>query len=217
VAAVNGIRSGKPGAEGLEAIFGSTVEHPQPSRDIGVLLAILQKRLIRASMVPLREPLPPEEPLLESFLRLWPYVDADHGQAHLKKRAVLWLLHRGAKDVRIERPYRAGRYDVAAEDLRIVVECGHTRVDKLLDCALSGAWMEFVVVPFVTQSYAVVFDLEMPRWRQVRLAVRGSHDPEMCMALLLKERRLTKAALARCIEDANAAFWRENASRDLGL
>lgn len=140
VNAFDELRSGGASAEVLEAIFSAETDHPQPSRNIAVRGTVLERHLIRSVITPLREAFPVEEPLLDSFLRMWPYYRADHGQSDLKKKSVLWLLQRGARDIRVERPYCAGRYDVAAEDLRIVVECGHTRVDKLLDVALNGSW-----------------------------------------------------------------------------
>jgi len=204
--------SGDATWEVLEWIFGLDCGYPQMSRNdhIETVLALGKQKLVPARVVRLIEPPPATAEELDCLLSRHRYHDADHGQGREKRQALYWLRRRGAQALHAEGDFVAGRYDVAAEDLGVLVECGTTRIDKLLKTSLSSEWREFVIVPRGL-NIAVVFDFTGPVFSRVRHFAQRTHDRIRFLERVCQEPRITTRSLIRCLVEANdalAARWR---------
>ena len=190
----------------LEWIFGLDTGYPQISHveHVGTVLALGRQKLVPARVVRLVEPPKGDAVELERLLSRYRYHEADHGQGPEKRQALYWLIKRGAGELHAEGDYAAGRYDVAAEDLGVLVECGTTRIDKLLKASLCIEWREFVIVPRGLHI-AVVFDFTGPLFNRLRRLAEQAHDRIRFLDRACQERRITETFLTRCLAEANDA------------
>ncbi len=176
----------------------SDIEHAE------TILALGRQKLVQARVVRLVEPPRSVAIELEQLLSRHRYHEADHSQGPEKRQALYWLSRRGARNLHAEGDYVAGRYDVAAEDLGVLVECGTTRLDKLLKASLCMVWREFVIVPRGLHI-AVVFDFKGRLFNHLRHLVEQAHDRIRFLDRACQEPRITRTSLARCLVEANHA------------
>lgn len=174
------------------------------TEDILAVVALGRQKLVEARVVRLVEPPRAIAEELDALLSRHRYHEADHGQGREKRQALYWLRRRGAQELHAERDFGAGRYDVAAEDLGVLVECGTTRIDKLLKTSLYPEWREFVIIPRGL-NIAVVFDFTGSVFSQVRCLAEQAQDPIMFLERVCHEERLTIQSLAQCLTEANIA------------
>lgn len=66
----------------------------------------------------------------------------------MKRAAVLWMLHDGAKDASEEVYCLVGRADACSLKRNWIVECGKTGVSKLVTVVASGEPIRFSLIPF---------------------------------------------------------------------
>ena len=191
----------------LEWIFGLDCGRPQMSRSdhVETVLALGKQKLVPARVVRLIEPPLAKAAELDRLLSRHRYHDADHGQGPEKRQSLYWLQRRGAQTLHAEGDYIAGRYDVAAEDLGVLVECGTTRIDKLLKTSLSSEWREFVIIPRGL-NVAVVFDFTAPVFTRLRHFAERARDRIRFLERVCQEPRITKKSLSRCLAQANDAY-----------
>lgn len=196
--------AGRANRETIESLFSLDVGRPQPSDRWDVIEDLCVRQIVRARMIALPDVPKTLQKQLDDLLYGWRYYRSGDHQAVDKIRALHWLQTRGATELSVEGDYEAGRYDVAAQDLGVVVECGTARAEKLLRVVLSPRWREFVLVP-LGMPKAVVFDLDAPVIRRIREAARKASDPLGFLAAALREGRLSKSGLRSCLALARDA------------
>lgn len=87
----------------------------------------------------------------------------------------------------------------------MLVECGTTRIDKLLKSSVSDEWREFVVIPRGL-NIAVVFDFTGPVFGQVRLFAERADDRITFLERVCQEPRITTRVLSHCLIEADDAY-----------
>jgi hypothetical protein len=191
----------------LEFLFGLNDGYPQYSglEAVDVILSLGRRKWVPAHVVRLDIPTASAQSELEDILSSHRYYGSDHNQGNEKLMALHWLKNRGARQLVAEGDYAAGRYDVASEDLSVVVECGTTRMDKFLTTAMSNDWREFVLVPRFLKL-AIVFTLTRRPFDRIRSIGEDAHDRARYLERVCQESRITKDSLARCVTETNDAF-----------
>ena len=191
----------------LDFLFGLDNGYPQFSglEAVGAILSLGRRKWVPAHVARLDVPSESAQSALEDILSSHRYYDSDHNQGTEKIMALHWLKGRGARELVAEGDYAAGRYDVASEDLGVVVECGTTRMDKFLTTAMSNDWREFVLVPRCVKL-AIVFTLTRRPFDRIRSIGEHAHDQARYLERVCQETQITKSSLARCVTETNDAF-----------
>lgn len=191
----------------LEFLFALNDGYPQYSGPEveQAILALGQRKWVPAQLIRLRSPRKASRRELDTLLQRHRYYDADNYQGPQKLLALQWLKTRGAKELAAEGDYVAGRYDVASEDLRIVVECGTTRLEKFLKTALSNDWREFVLIPRRIQA-AILFDFTRKPFDLVRAVGKNAWRRTQYLLRACEEPRITKRSLERCRDKIDDAY-----------
>lgn len=134
-------------AERLEALFNRDPSG-WPPRDGWIELGPVLK-LIAFGEVHMRLIRLPLQACAEASERVIPGTRAESPEhARMKLAAVAWMRGAGARDAGAERVHVAGRSDACSIAQDWIVECGHTRMGKLVDAIAGMPAGRFTLIPY---------------------------------------------------------------------